>query len=135
MLCIYVYIATISSTFFFFFSFLFNYAIHYWTREFCNKLHLKTNIALITSRLMRYWFFVQFNAEFMGWVMTFPIAFYLQTPNNCGSKCRISLSTQYYRIHQDKPRFRSRIKQELVMMTCLCTLKTWNLNNYDNHGN
>lgn len=42
------------------------------------------------------------------------MAVYLQTPNNCGSEGRICLSTQYYRIHQDKPRFGSRTVQEMI---------------------
>ena len=47
--------------FFFFFSkILFNYAIqdkiHYLTRKFCVRLHLKTDIAVISSRFVRYRF-------------------------------------------------------------------------------
>ena len=42
------------------------------------------------------------------------MAVYLQAPNNCGSEGRICLSTQYYRIHQDKPGFGSRTVQEMI---------------------
>ena len=45
--------------------------IHYLTREFRVKLHLKTDIALIASCDIG--FEVQFNAEFTSQVMNFPI--------------------------------------------------------------
>ena len=44
--------------------------IHYLKREFCVKLHAKTDIAGITKRWVR--FQVQFKAEFMSQVMHFP---------------------------------------------------------------
>ena len=47
---------------------------HYLTREFCVELHLKTDIALITSQFVRYRFSCTiFNVEFPRQVLNFPI--------------------------------------------------------------
>ena len=60
-----------------FFSFFFQFSdsrkIHYLTREFRVKSHLKTDIALIASSSCDIGFRVQFNAEFPRQVMNFPI--------------------------------------------------------------
>ena len=51
---------------FIFFLFSFNYVIHYLTREFRVKLHLKTDI----------FFQVQFDAEFPRQVMNCPMEYF-----------------------------------------------------------
>jgi len=56
--------------------------IHYLTREFRVKLHLKTDIALIPSHSCDIGFRVQFNAEFPRQVMNFAIEFSLTKPAN-----------------------------------------------------
>ena len=54
--------------------------IHYLTKEFLVKLHLKTEIALTLRDSCDIGFHVQFNAEILRQVMNFPILSFRKNP-------------------------------------------------------